>query len=275
MTGGGKDLKNQVKSYGCLSEFFKNLKYFYKKLSNFLTSRREEELCRGSILIEFAVCMPILIILLFYIHDLIRIKRYYAQTEFVGQQMANMIQNISQKRDNKRLNKNDFKNITSLAWLTMFPGNTRYNTKASLGYSPGIALYYVKGLDNGNASCIWRVWSSYENSSTPSSDLHWDPGTGGYAHLSVKYRTNLTPSSIHPMLKISPGDTKIILEVTFIANPNWKNSLGESSNKQKFKLHLLNPRVVAGDKNAFHTLFTSVVIFTPKPGLFDEDGPPT
>ncbi len=45
---------------------------------------------RGAILIEFAICMPILIILLFYISDLVKIKRYYSQTEFVGQQMANI-----------------------------------------------------------------------------------------------------------------------------------------------------------------------------------------
>jgi len=59
--------------------------------------------CRGSILIEFAVCMPIFIILLFYIHDLVKIKRYYSQTEFVAQQMANILQNISQKRADKKI----------------------------------------------------------------------------------------------------------------------------------------------------------------------------
>ncbi len=228
---------------------------------------------RGAILIEFAVCMPVLIILLYYINDLSKLKRYYDQTEFVGQQMVNMIQNISQKRENKKLNKNDFKDITELAWLTMFPGNTRYSSKSLLGYSPSIALYYVKGLDNGNASCVWRVWSSYENSSNHNSNLHWDVGTGGYSHLTVQCRTNSSPSSIHPMLKINPGETKVILEVTFIANPNWKNALEESSDNQKLKFYLLNPRVAAGNGNSFHTLLTSVVIFTPKSGLFDETAP--
>ena len=53
---------------------------------------------RGSILIEFAVCMPVLIILLYYIHDLSKLKRYYDQTEFVAQQMANILQNIAKKK---------------------------------------------------------------------------------------------------------------------------------------------------------------------------------
>ena len=67
---------------------------------------------RGSILIEFAICMPILIILLFYINDLVRIKRYYSQTEFVALQMANILQNIAKTR---KITRNDIKYAASLA----------------------------------------------------------------------------------------------------------------------------------------------------------------
>ena len=54
--------------------------------------------CRGAILVEFAVCMPILIISLFYINDLMKIKRFYSQTEFVAQQAANILQNLAKKK---------------------------------------------------------------------------------------------------------------------------------------------------------------------------------
>lgn len=155
----------------------------------------------------------------------------------------------------------------------MFPGNTRYSTQPLFGYSPSIVLYYVQGLDNGSASCVWRIWSSYESLIKHDSNLHWDVGTGGYSHLSVKYKTNSPPSSIHPSLKINPGETKIIIEVILITHPNCKNTSVESSDKQKFKFCLLNPRMVAGNENSFHTLFTSVVIFAPKSGLFDETPP--
>ena len=171
LTGGGKDLKNHCKSYGCLSKIFDLVKFYIRKIlsekngipadrsssqkipdatsrclsdrcaRNTASRRRlvNEKLtfaaydkiggvgphaqegsgasvfglfiyqtvcrkiakivsdakrkpsyrsnsqkipdatscCRGSILIEFAVCMPVLIILLFYIHDLVKIKRYY------------------------------------------------------------------------------------------------------------------------------------------------------------------------------------------------------
>ena len=82
----------------------------------------------GSILIEFAVCIPVLIILLFYIHDLSKLKRYHDQTEFVAQQMVNILQNISQNRENKKITINDIKRAASLAFLSVYPGNTMYHT---------------------------------------------------------------------------------------------------------------------------------------------------
>ena len=63
--------------------------------------------------------MPILIVLLFYINDLVRIKRYYSQTEFIGQQMANILQNIAK---NRAIRGDDIKYACSLAWLDI-PSN--------------------------------------------------------------------------------------------------------------------------------------------------------
>ncbi len=225
---------------------------------------------RGAILIEFAICMPILIILLFYINDLVRIKRYYSQTEFVAQQMANMIQNISQNRESKKITKIDFQNITALVWLTMFSGTTRWSRP--LGYWPGFAMYYVKGEENGNASCVWRVWSTYENSTSPESNMHWDVGNFSYNLSSVHWKNNSSPSSIHHLLKITPGEYKIILETAICGHPNVKNTAGASSIKQKMNLYIASPKIYGSDEG-FHTCFNSVVIFTPKPGLFSETAP--
>lgn len=216
--------------------------------------------------------MPILIVLLFYIHDLVKIKRLYSQTEFVAQQMANMIQNISKKREDKKLNKNDFKHITSLAWLTMFPGMTKY--AKSLGYVPAMMIAYIEGLDNGNAHCCWRVWSTYENSTTANSDMHWDIGTDSYHFHTVHLSNKASPSSIYPSLRVNPGEYKIVLEVALLTHPTWKNKAGQSTTKQKYGFHLVNPRV-NGDRGVadFHLCFNSVVIFTPKKGLFSETAP--
>ena len=124
--GGGGNLKNRYKSHYYLSKIFKNLKRFIEQFSRFLTLRHEDKLLsrKGSILIEFAVCMPVLIILLFYIHDLVKLKRYHSQTEFIGQQIANILQNISQKRSNKAINLTNIKHACTPAWLTIPPGSS-------------------------------------------------------------------------------------------------------------------------------------------------------
>lgn len=239
--------------------------------------RSTDTVCRGAVLVEFAVWMPLLIILLFYIYDLMKMKRYYSQTEFVGQQIANMIQNISQRRSEQLLTKKDFQNITAVAWLTMFPGKSLYK-KEMLGYVPGIFIYYVKGVENGKAKYCWRVWSSYENTTSPSSeDSHWDFGTTETYHFSTLKWNNesVSPSSIYPSLKISSGESKIIVEAALLTNPDWKNQSGQSSTKQKYGFHLATPRINgAGGVNDFHLCFNSVTILTPKNGLFSETKAP-
>jgi hypothetical protein len=111
----------------------------------------------GSILIEFAVCMPVLIILLYYVNDLTKIKRYYEQTEFVAQQMVNILQNISQ---NKEITEKKVSDAFFLAHLSMYPGKTMFYNGTGrrahdLSFAPYLNIHYVKGLAGGKASYMW------------------------------------------------------------------------------------------------------------------------
>lgn len=119
---------------------------FTKMLFDEKQKKIKELSCRGAVLVEFAVCMPILIILLFYIHDLVRIKRYYSQTEFVAQQMANIIQNISQKRENKKITAEDLGYAVALAYQTIYPGTTMFwkSNGLPLVHVPHPTICYVK-----------------------------------------------------------------------------------------------------------------------------------
>lgn len=265
MTGGGKYLKNRTKSLSYTSKFVKNLKLLsenlknlYKNAERFLTPRREEESSKGAILIEFAVCMPVLIILLFYINDLVRIKRYYSQTEFIAQQIANMLQNVSQKRATEattsterkrqlRITTNDTWRIARLAFLTVYPGLTQLSP-FSLNHYPAVFIYYVKNNKDGTASCKWRnfYWGDYNNYSGCS--------TSAPNQSSITYKSNVIPSEIHPNLKFNSEDAKIIVEVF----------LSYRGDNKTFGLRFVTPR--AKVQSCFH----SVVIFTPKPGLFYE-----
>ena len=226
----------------------------------------------GAILIEFAVCMPVLIILLFYINDLVKIKRYYSQTEFVAQQMVNIIQNISQKRENKKITANDLKYATALASQTIYPGTTLFWKNKGmpfLHFSHPI-IYYVEGNKDGTATTYWRkaFYTDRKEAVSPATIQH-SLVTTTHTSSVVTMGSKLQPSQIYPTLKIGPGEVKIILEVFLYFNASSKDVNGKSgyTDREAFGCRLVSPK----HKGAGY--FHSVVIFTPKPGLFSETAP--
>jgi hypothetical protein len=84
----------------------------------------------------------------------------------------------------------------------------------------------------------------------------------------------VAPSAICPELSIKPGETKIIIEncIYFLRASYFRLVDGRTwaniSSREAFGFLLLTPKV-QGD--VFY--FDSIVIFTPKPGLFDETPP--
>jgi len=277
--GGRVTPKKQEKSICYLSNIFKSLKYFANRLSNFLTLRREEELSRGAILIEFAVCMPILIILLFYIDDLVRIKRYYSQTEFVAQQFANIVQNISQKRTDKKIKIDDLRCCFSAAYLSLYPGTTMFfkGQGHEFAHIPYIEVYFVRGLEHGKASVFWRMNIHTSELSTISPlKIQCEPRLpiNDYICSSVRFLQNVNPEQIHPSLSIKYGEEKIIVEsfLRWDVDCKYSNGTIASNPKQTFKLYLASPngRYFNSSTGGF---FHSVQIFTPKPGLFNETPP--
>ena len=236
----------------------------------------------GSILIEFAICMPILIILLFYINDVVRLKRHYSQTEFVAQQMANILQNISQKREgaDRKITLPDIRYAASLAFLSMFPGTTNFRSgpNSDLGYTAMVYVFCIKGNRDSTASVLWFQRFSFAEDTPRPSSVRMDVGFPGRSN--VKVLTDASPSEIYPTLKINPDEIKIIVEcsVFYQHGDRYGFSDGRSSAQvspsQAFGLHLYKlspPKVRAGSNACLY--FHSAVIFTPKPGLFDATAP--
>ena len=240
----------------------------------------------GAILIEFAICMPILIILLFYINDLVRIKRMYSQTEFVAQQMANIIQNISQKREGeeKKIKFRDVQHAASLSYLTIYPGKTLYadgkrgNYSHELSHIPYFFIYYVKGLPEGKASVIWSYLFYCYGAINPTGWVH-GKGNVNNNYGVVKHKTNVTPKDIYPTLKINEGEVRIIIECPLFcrAESMSLNAYAASDNqdtraKKAFNCRLVTPKASYKYNDEFAFYFPSIVIFTPKQDLFDDNG---
>ncbi len=222
--------------------------------------------------------MPVLIILLFYINDLVRIKRYYSQTEFVAQQMANILQNISKTRTQKAITQNDLRYAFCAANVSMFPGTTIYTQDANYpGYTTWVQIYRVVGAGSGKAKCTARLELSAWNGKSPPRNIWYTCTSGDHAGSKIRYYSSgVDPSVIWPMLKMSSGDNtseeKILIEVCLFTDSSIRPA-GKSTDKQILGLKLLTPSCLINKQWCFY--FHSVVIFTPRNGLFTNSCPPS
>jgi len=254
---------------------FRHAVLFTRKLLSSISKLRPRSANCGAILIEFAVCMPILIILLFYINDLMRIKRYYAQTEFVAQQMANIIQNISQKRSDKRIYLPDLRKAFALAWQTVYPGKTLFKTGSGwpLAHIPHMMVYFVtKDNDSNTASVKWKVRLMTYAQTEPPSNIYASEFSSDHGSSTVRYKTGVSSNQIYPSLKIDT-EPKILIEASCLTRyADYENNENNQKIplKQAFGLHLIKPR---RNNCSWYMHFNSVIIFTPKPGLFTNDHP--
>ena len=97
----------------------------------------------------------------------------------------------------------------------------------------------------------------------------------------VKNLSNASPSEIYPTLRIEKDQIKIIIECAIHYSQANGYSFADGrrtasvSPFQAFglKLYKLSPPVTRGGTNNDAIYFHSVVIFTPKPGLFDGTAP--
>lgn len=194
----------------------------------------------------------------------------------MAQQMANVIQNISQKRTDKRITQTDLMYAFAVSHQTMYPGKTMYYSGKGHGifHLPLANIYCVKGIENGKASCLWRagVWTNSDSVISPETLRH-DVTQAGVSNSIINYKTNASASEIYPNLKINSGDIKVIVELFSEWSASYKDNVGnqKSSLREALGLHVATSRY-RGSGNPYY-FFNTVVIFTPKPGLFDETAP--
>lgn len=214
---------------------------------------------KGAILIEFAVAIPILIALLCYIHDLSKYALMKERMEFVAHLMVNMLQNISQRRQNKRITATDIKYAISATYLAVYRGTTMWPMALHclpLGHAPFVVICCVKGLANEKASVMWykSYYSVDHYPCTPAS-----MGDGDSPNTNA---TNVDQSIIYPGLKIKEGEIKIIVDCSILV------SYSQYSLRETLGFLILNPTY-----SGRNVVFNTVVIFTPSPGLFNETHP--
>jgi hypothetical protein len=179
--------------------------------------------------------------------------------EFAAHCAINMTQN-----NGRRVTKSDLRGIFSAAFLTIFPGKTQFSRSKG---QPLVYLFYIRGEPNGNASVIW-MWDSDAQGAYPFPASRIVTSAGAFADSvrPVRYKTNAAPKEIHENLSIQPGEVKMIVLMSFICY--------QAAAKEIFGFYMVPPSPYG--KNAYCSylfFFSTVVIFTPKSGLFSETAP--
>ncbi|MDR1235733.1 MAG: hypothetical protein LBJ96_01880 [Holosporaceae bacterium] len=212
--------------------------------------------CIGAIFIEFAFAIPVLIAIIYYLHDVPKYKRMQAKMNFCAHCAVNMIQN-----NRTKITKSDLAKIFSAAFLTVFPGKGQFGITDKC--SPLAYVFYVRGEDNGRAGVIW-MWDSGGQGSSPFSNSSVKVSAGSFANSNrpVRYKTG-APKEIYENLSIRPGEVKMIVLISRVSS-------SAAVAKKMLEFYVINPSPY-GMIYLFY--FATVLVFTPNPGLFSETAP--
>lgn len=237
---------------------------------------------RGAILIEFAFAVPIMIMLLYYIHDLVMLRRYQRQMDFVGLQMASMVQSLASYRagtDSPHITQDDLKNIMRAAYLTIYPGTTQYgidtNKKTIFGHFPHIWMYYVYGTDDNKIQIKWSaaIYDSYSGNARTTFEVL----DGAHESSTIKHISSGNASELHKDLKIKKGESKLVLECAIYCGHNYNSycfadgtPVSSVPLNKIFKLYQAQPVANAKNKRNF---FPSITIFSPRANAFTDNVP--
>ena len=148
--------------------------------------------------------------------------------------------------------------------MSIYPGTTQFITSANHNFIHG-KIFYVACDSNGKASVKWHLQYQYGNGSgfakNPSSVIITNM-TADDVRSQVRYKSNVPPSEIYPSLSMQPSEAKIIVATAIFFNT-------VSLAKKEFGFYFISPK----SARTIDLFFEQVVIFTPKPGLFDETIP--
>jgi hypothetical protein len=232
---------------------------------------------KGSVLIEFAIAVPVLIALAIAMHDIPKYYRIKAKMEFVAHCAANMFQNVSMNRTNKKVTLLDFQYISAVAFLPYFGGGTdQYGGTSPGSYKkPGgvMTLHYIKGVGTNRAKPIWMVLTSWATDPINRGTALVTWGTDKSWHsllaknsISISYECD--SDKIIKGLKIKTGEVKMIIDVNLCAS--W---MPDMNNKIQVPPKIWGLLFISPKAETSMGWFHHLLVFTPKPGLFDETPP--
>jgi hypothetical protein len=199
--------------------------------------------------------------------------------EFAAHCAVNMIQNI-----NRAVTASDVKRILYTCQSVIYPNPSEQLVYAAMHKCIiETDLFFVVGTGNDKCKVMWSARSS---SGTPFRQGYGAPNnypcyivssagsvlTGAGSSIirpsSARIKKETASADLYPNLHIKAGEKKMILEIRYYI---WDDS--DFKPREWFGFRILNPGYIYGGDGK--NCFDDIVIFTPKPGLFDDTPPLT
>jgi hypothetical protein len=228
------------------------------------------------ILLEVAFAIPLLIAILYYLHDIPKYKRIQAKMDFCIHCAVNLIQNISQNRSNKKIILKDFAYILGTVLIPHFGGGTdQYQIGEGHVYKRGYliawSIAYLKGVGNGQVKILWEMYNDWMSAPF---DMKIVPGIRFFPAPGQTVNVN----QIMDGLSLKNGEYKMVLGFCPLSGStlfllNGENAL-TTTWREKFGFLFWKPSFwVSLSVSSYYSPSLTKVAFTPNPGLFDENLP--
>ena len=218
-----------------------NTRAVYRMCDLFSTKKKH----KGGILIEFTFCIPLCIILLFFVNDHYRFYELKNKIKNSAYLAASMIQNLGNTRTDKQLTTSDIGRISLASCLNLFHTNAMFNPWP-LGIYYVVDYRYVKRVD-ANSYQYQHSWASFAVGTTPK-DMNNGVDSIYTKDAGQIQRTNLD------LICYNNGEERLEIQVCYRYKKNF--------DKSKLGFLFMTPKAI--NSNLLEYKF----VITPKPGLF-------
>lgn len=221
----------------------------------------------GAVVLELAISIPVFLGLLYYIHDVPKYQRIHNRIKFCTICAANMFQNISMHRSDKKIYQRDLYKIRAGSAIPFFGTVTNMKFGSAIY---GWACYFIclQGVGTNQAQIKWRIRQA--NNPLPIAIDGFIDHPTKLTAFPQSYSTQINTQTIGSGFSINKGEFVIISEMSLVpAYPSPPTNV-----KKYYNFLVLSPRPLKSAANyANCCFFDNFTPFSPKPGLVTATAP--
>lgn len=222
----------------------------------------------GAVVLELAISIPVFLGLLYYIHDVPKYQRIHNRIKFCTICAANMFQNISMHRSDKKIYQRDLYKIRAASAIPFFGTVTNMKFGSSANYWWACYFICLQGVGTNQARIKWRVRQA--DNGLPTASSGFSDHTNQLTAFPQSYSTTINTQTIGSGFSINNEEFVIISEMSLV--PAYPNP--PTNAKKYYNFLVLSPRPLKSAANyAKCCFFDNFTPFSPKPGLVTTTAP--